>query len=178
MAVFQCWALIKNSAILIKNFICNLLWNNRNIHDHLYSCNKLHSGGRCGHKVHGECLEFYCTACLASREILKKKQSKKNNIFDKPWITAHNLIGRDYQKSHFQILSDPAALENVERTEYWITVVITYITSITPCLIAGLAVAILMTLINFYRLLVNYVKHYQESGSSSIRSFCFFLSLP
>ena len=50
-------------------------------------------------------------------------------------------------------MKDPNAEVDIKRTEYWIGVVIKYIMSLKPCLITGLVVAVLMTLINYYRLL-------------------------
>ena len=51
------------------------------------------------------------------------------------------------------MVKDPNAEVDIKRTEYWIGVVIKYIMSLKPCLITGLVVAVLMTLINYYRLL-------------------------
>ena len=51
------------------------------------------------------------------------------------------------------MMKDPNAEVDIKRTEYWIGVVIKYIMSLKPCLITGLVVAVLMTLINYYRLL-------------------------
>ena len=52
-----------------------------------------------------------------------------------------------------KMIKDPNAEVDIKRTEYWIGVVIKYIMSLKPCLITGLVVAVLMTLINYYRLL-------------------------
>ena len=58
------------------------------------------------------------------------------------------------------MMKDPNAEIDIKRTEYWIEVVIKYIMSLKPCLITGLVVAVLMTLINYYRLLGRVKMHF------------------
>jgi len=51
---------------------------------------------------------------------------------------------------------------SVEDSEQCVLHVIHYIRAVPACLSAGTVVACILTCFNFYRLMVNYIEHYQE----------------
>ena len=51
---------------------------------------------------------------------------------------------------------------DVDRTKEWTFAIIKYIEAVPICLSVATCVAVLVTLFNFYRLMVNYIEHYQQ----------------
>ena len=51
---------------------------------------------------------------------------------------------------------------DVDKTKEWTFVVIAYIRAVPVCLSVATVVAVLVTCFNFYRLMVNYIEHYQQ----------------